>query len=391
MVRCAGGLALGPDLLHAAREAAAQARSALGDVVPDLGCVFVTGTDHALVEAALLVAGDRLGARTTIGCSAYGVIGPAGAAEATASVSVWAASLPGVALRAFHLEVLPTDDSVVVVGMPKQRPDDRVCVLLADPWTFPVEGFVNGSGGAMPGLPLVGGLSHGARGPASSRLLVDGRTKDRGAVGVVVGGDAQVHTLVSQGCRPVGPAMTVTASEGNVLLGLAGRPALDRLREVLADLSATDRSLASRGLQMGVALDDYAEHPGQGDFLVRGIVGADEDRGGLAVGDVVPVGRTVRFQVRDADAASADLRAVLARFRVESEVEDVAGALLFSCNGRGRALFPDADHDVRLVSAGLGTANVGGFMASGEIGPVGGRNHVHGYTASMLLVGGGRP
>ena len=391
MARCGDGFAAGGDLLKAALDAAAQVRGALAGVVPDLACVFVTGSDHAGVEAALLLAAERIGAATTIGCSAYGVIGSGQAAEASTSVSAWAAYLPGVRLRAFHLEVLRTPDSIAVVGMPQQRADDAVAVLLADPWSFPADGFVAQSWDALPGLPLVGGLAHGSRGAGSVRLLLDGRTVDRGAVGVLLGGVSSggigLKTLVSQGCRPVGPAMTVTAAEGNVILELAGAPALDKLRAVLAGLPDREQALVTAGLQIGVAVDEYADSQEQGDFLIRGIVASDEARGGLAIGDIVQVGRTVRFQVRDAGAASADLLATLHRFRASGALDPVEGALLFSCNGRGRSMFGEPAHDGRLIASGLGARSVAGFMSSGEIGPVGGRNHVHGLSASMLLVG----
>ena len=391
MARCGDGFAAGGDLLKAALQAAEQVLDGLHGTVPDLACVFVSGSDHAAVEAALLLAGGRVGARTTIGCSAYGVIGAGQAAEAATSVSVWAAQLPGLRLRAFHLEVLRTAESIVVVGMPEQRADDAVAVLLVDPWSFPADGFVAQSSDALPGLPLVGGLAFGTRGAGSVRMLLDERTVERGAVGVLLSGVGAgavgVRTLVSQGCRPVGPAMTVTAAEGNVILELAGVPALEKLRSVLASLPVREQALVTAGLQIGVAVDEYAESQEQGDFLVRGIVGSDEARGGLAVGDLVDVGRTVRFQVRDAAAASADLASTLMRFRAGRTLDPVEGALLFSCNGRGSSMFGDAGHDSRLVAAELGAAAVAGFMATGEIGPVGGRNHLHGYSASMLLVG----
>src|SRR5207342_2165747 len=100
---------------------------------------------------------------------------------------------------------------------------------------------------------------------------------------------------------------------------------------------------------------------------------------GLIVGDVVEVGQTVQLQVRDAVSADQDLTALLA------EVPGtVAGALLFSCTGRGAALFGTADHDVLAVRAGLGVPGVAGFFAAGEIGPVAGRSHLHEFTASVL-------
>jgi small ligand-binding sensory domain FIST len=300
-------------------------------------------------------------------------------------VSVWVASAPQLRLRSFHLEVIRTDTAMTVVGMPEVE-DASVGLLLVDPWTFPVDGFVTRSNETLPGLPLVGGVATGLSGPGGTRLLVDGRVVTRGAVGLLISGDACVATLVSQGCRPVGPTMTVTAAEGNLLMTLAGRPALAKLREVVASLDEDDRARAASGLQLGIAMDDYLEEHGQGDFLVRGLVGADDARGAVAVGDVVEVGSTVRFHVRDAEAASTDLLASLARFRTTHDI-DAAGALLFSCNNRGEVMFGAADHDVLTVRAGLGTRRVGGFFANGEIGPVGGRNHLHAFTASMLVLG----
>jgi small ligand-binding sensory domain FIST len=190
---------------------------------------------------------------------------------------------------------------------------------------------------------------------------------------------------VSQGCRAIGPTMTVTAAAGNVVRELAGVPALQRVEQVLAELPPADQALASTGLQLGIAMDEYADEPG---FLVRGILGAERDTGGIVVGDLVQVGSTVRLQVRDADAADADLRGLLAGYRRDTRDAPAGGALLFSCNGRGAHLFGTAhggaDHDPALVQRELAALAVAGFFAGGELGPVGGRNHLHGFTASVL-------
>jgi len=183
--------------------------------------------------------------------------------------------------------------------------------------------------------------------------------------------------------------MTVTAADGNVILELAGLPALRKLEGILENLDPVEQALATKGLQIGIAMDEYAEEHEQGDFLVRGIAGADDDRQGIVVGDLVSVGSTVRFQLRDAAAADEDLRTSLERFRRSSSLDTVEGALLFSCNGRGAQLFASADHDVAMVRDRLGVDGVAGFFAAGEIGPVGGRNHVHGLTASILAFGSG--
>lgn len=385
--RFGDGLAAGPDLAAAAESAVTQALAPLYGQRPDLLCVFVCGDDPAMVELAGTRAMDVAGARTTLGSSAGGVIGAGRGVEGIPAVSAFAACLPGVRCTPLHLELVRTLDGAAVTGMPDRRDDDAVAVLLADPYTFPVADFVQRSHDDLTGLPLIGGVASGPRGGESARLFLDGRSVPAGAVGVVLGGPLAARMVVSQGCRPIGPPMIVTKAEGNVLLELAGMPALAKLEQVVGGLPADDRPAAVRGLQIGVAMDEYAEQHERGDFLIRGVVGADPRRGAIAIGDVVDVGRTVRFQVRDASAADEDLKELFSRYHAEAG--PVGGALLFSCNGRGATMFPSADHDVQAVRAGLDTTGVAGFFAAGEIGPVAGRNYLHGFTASILVFGAG--
>jgi small ligand-binding sensory domain FIST len=383
MSRFGDGLAADVDVLRAAERATAAALEPLGGRVPDLVCVFASGTSSDELAAALQRAADLGGAVATVGCTAGGVIGGGQGVEGRPAVSVFAAVLPDVRVRAFHLEVLRADVGAAVVGLPELDGDD-LAVLLADPYSFPADGFVSQANRALPGLSFVGGLAAGLRGPGSTRLLVDGRVVDRGAVGVLLQGSG-ARTIVSQGCRPIGPAMTVTAAAGNVIRELAGMPALKRLEQVLAELIPEDQALASSGLHLGLAMDEYAE---EHDFLIRSILGTEPETGGLVVGDLVEVGQTVRLQVRDADAADADLRALLAGYRRDTRDAPAGGALVFSCNGRGAHLFGashgGADHDPALVRSELAALGVAGFFAGGELGPVAGRNHLHGFTASVL-------
>lgn len=385
MTRIGDGLGIDASLVVAAEAALEQALARL-DGPPDLVCAFAAGGDPDEMAAAGERVASLAGARAMIGCTAAGVIGGARGVEGRPAVSVFAAQLPGATLRAFHLEVLRADEGLAVVGLPERSPGDRAVVLLADPYSFPADGFVSRANSALAGLPIVGGLAAGPVGAGSTRLCVDGRTVDRGAVGVVLGGDLDVRSLVSQGCRPIGPAMTITAAQGNVITELAGVPAVQKVEEVLALLPPAEQALASSGLQLGIAIDEYVEEHELGGFLVRGILGAEPGTSGLVVGDLVEVGTTVRLQVRDADAADEDLRAVLAGFRAGAPV--TGGALLFSCNGRGAHLFGaghgGADHDVSVVREELATDGIAGFFAGGELGPVGGRNHLHGFTAALL-------
>ena len=388
MAHIADGLALDADLVVAAERASRQAIASFGARRPDLVCAFVSGGDPDQVAAA----GERVAAVTAshamVGCSAGGVIGAGRGVEDRAAVSVWAAVLPGTTVRSFHLEVMRAEEGMAVVGLPERTAQDNVAVLLADPFSFPADGFVTQANTALSGLAIVGGMAHGPVGAGSTRLWVDGRTHDRGAVGVLVGGPGVVATpVVSQGCRPVGPAMTVTAAAGNVITELAGVRALQKVEAIVAGLPPAEQALASSGLQLGIALDEYAEEHDRGDFLIRPLLGLDPESSGLVVGDLVEVGSTVRLQVRDAEGADEDLCALLSSYR--GSHPEVAGALLFSCNGRGGHLFGSslggADHDVTVVRRELRTAGgVAGFFAGGELGPVAGRNHLHGFTASVL-------
>ncbi|GAA0208232.1 FIST N-terminal domain-containing protein [Actinomadura nitritigenes] len=381
MARFGDGLALGPDLSSAAVSAVEQALAPLS-AAPDLVCVFISGDDPEEIAAAARRAALSAAPALVIGCSASGVIGGGRGVEDAGAVSAWAAVLPGARLEAFRLETLKAEDKLIVVGMPEGQDDDVVGLLLADPYSFPVDAFVERSDDALPGLALVGGLAEaGEHGEA--RLFVDGDVYEDGAVGVVIGGAVTAATVVSQGARPIGPDMVVTKADENVLYELAGVPALEKLEQIVLELPEDEQELAGRGLLIGVAMDEYADEHERGDFLVRGVVGADTDSGAIAIGDVVDVGRTVRFQVRDAGAAEEELTALLERF----DLAPVEGALLISCNGRGQAMFPDSDHDAKVLDRAFGPAGVGGFFAAGEIGPVAGRNHVHGFTASILAFG----
>lgn len=384
VTRFGDGLAVGGDLRAAAEQATAEALAPLAGAPADLVAVFVSGGEADDVASVGEQVAGLARPAAMVGCSAGGVVGGRRGIEQQPAVSVWAASLPGALLRTFHLEVLQAEGGSAVVGLPERTDADEVVVLLADPWSFPTDGFVARSNEVLAGLPVVGGLASGPGGAGSTRLLLDGRSVDRGAVGVVLSGSG-ARALVSQGCRPVGPAMTVTRAAGNLLHELAGTGALARVEQVLRDLPPEDQALASAGLHLGIAADEHPEEP---DFLVRGILGADRGSGGLVVGDLVEVGQTVRLQVRDAEAADVELRRLLLRDRAGGP--PAGGALLFTCNGRGRALFGPghggADHDALVLAETLAPQGVAGFFAAGEIGPVAGRNHLHGFTASLLLL-----
>ncbi len=377
MGRFGEGIATGPDLMSATEAAVARALAPLGGRPPDLAVVFATGGRDAIDAGARAV--ELTGARVAIGGTFAGAMG-AGRGVEDAGVSVFVAILPGADLRPFHLEVLPAGLGAAIVGFPERTGyDDEVALLFADVWSFPIDGFVVQAAASLPGLPFVGGMAEGPA-PGATRLWVDGREVDRGAVGVVLG-NTGARALLASGCRPVGPAMTITAAAGTHVVGLAGMAGVEKLADVLADLTPEDQALASQGLLVGLAADEYAEDH---DYLVRSMLGTDGKA--LVIGERVTTGQTLKLQVRDADAADADLQEVMAQYAGPPG----CGALVFSGRGRGSGLFGPsyggADHDALVVHSALAADAVVGCYTSGEIGPVAGRSYLHGFTASVLVL-----
>lgn len=379
MTRIAAGLSTAVEAAVGAEEAAHQAAAGLADEPVDLAFLFVSAEQREDVEAAVAVVEEELSPAHLLGCVAQGVLAQDCELEEGPAVAVWAASLPGAQIESFHAAAVPANGDVTVAGFPRPH-DPALITLLVDPFTFPATPLLARLNEDHPGLALVGGLAAAGDGPGEGALIADGQIYDEGAVGAVIAG-VPVRTLVSQGCAPIGRDAVVTRAEGNVVFELAGKPALERLREEIEALPEEEQVLAARGLLAGLVIDENVPEYGRGDFLMRGLLGADEDSGALAVGESVRVGQTLRFHVRDAVSADNDLRQALG----ELQGENVAGALLFTCNGRGIHMFPEPHHDARAVREALGTDALAGFFCGGEIGPVGGHTFLHGFTATMAV------
>jgi small ligand-binding sensory domain FIST len=295
-------------------------------------------------------------------------------------VAVWAGALPGAEIECFHAAAVQTDEGIAVADFP-ELDDPGLVALLVDPFTFPAGPFLTRLNETHEQIPLVGGIAAGGRRPGAQALILDDEVHAEGAVGAVVSG-LPVLTVVSQGCRPIGREAVITRCEGNVVYELAGQPALERLRTEIVALSSEEQALAARGLLAGLVIDENRPEYDTGDFLMRGLLGADEASGALALGDIARVGQTLRFFVRDAASADADLREALGDALRRARP---AGALLFTCNGRGTNMFPQPDHDARVVAEALGTQALAGFFCGGEIGPVGGKAFLHGFTATLAV------
>jgi small ligand-binding sensory domain FIST len=370
-----------PLTAHAVGEVTGAVLERIGER-PDFATVFVTPPHAGAMEDIMRTVEEVLHPLVSFGCAAESVLGPHREVEQGAAVSLFAGHVgPLVPLA---LDAVPSDggDGLVLRGWPAEIPfAPEALFLVGDPYSFPAESFLDWIDTNHPGLRVIGGMASAARGPGGNRLALGTRVRSNGAVGALLGPGTEVATIVSQGCRPFGDPLVVTRAEHNLLYELAGRPALEQVLAQARDSLNEEEVvlLESGGLHLGRVIDEHKERFERGDFLVRNVMGADRSSGAIAVGDPLEVGTTVQFHLRDAATADEDLHALVQARRADA-------ALVFTCNGRGTRLFGEPHHDVRVLSEHLGAVPMSGFFAAGELGPVGGRNFVHGFTASVALL-----
>lgn len=350
------------------------------DEPADLAVLFCSAEHRDSFDEIVATVRAVLDPVRLLGVTASGIIGRAREVEDGPAISLWAAGL-GVEPLPVRMSAARTETGAAISGLPPTNgPDEQTLLLLSDPFTMPVADVLDVLAARDTSPAVIGGLASAALVPGGNRLALDGDVYRDGAVGILLP-SSLMRPLVSQGCRPVGSPMIVTRASGERLEELAGQPALTRLQQVASELSPTDRALLAEGVHLGVVVDEHRSAFGRGDFLVRNVAGADRDTGALITGAMAPVGTTVQFHVRDASSADEDLRLALATGG------DGQAALLFTCNGRGHRLFDTPDHDAGLVAGVMADETVAGMFCAGEIGPVGDRSFLHGFTASVAVFG----
>lgn len=367
----AAALSQHPDPAVAIGEATGQVLDTLGDGGADLALLFASGPHVAALGDAADVVRALLAPRTLLGASAVSVLASGREVEEAAAFSLWAGRFGAVHPLRLGPGAVPPDPPF----------DPTALVLLGDPFSFPAEPAFEDIRDRWPGLPVIGGMASSARQPGGNRLVLDGELLTAGAVGAFLGPGLLVEPVVSQGCKPIGQPYAVTAVEGGVVRELAGRPPLTRLVELASDGLTEDEvaTINRGGLHIGRVIDEHKVDFERGDFLVRNILQGNQLEGWIALGDDITLGETLQYHLRDAEAADDDLRALLAGRTADA-------ALVFTCNGRGTHLFGAPHHDAAVVDEYLGRPAAAGMFCAGEFGPVGGRNFVHGFTASMALL-----
>jgi small ligand-binding sensory domain FIST len=375
----AAALSEHPDASQATGEVVGHVLDQVGEG-PDLALLFVTGPHVAAFEDIASAVRELLHPSSFAGTTAVSIIGGDREVEEQPAMTLWAARFDAPA-PVYHLDTVRTGDGIAVVGIDHAALDRATTMLLlADPMTFPVDEVVRALGDAHPNVSIIGGMASAGFAPGANRLAVDDVVHTEGAVAVLLDDRHHVSTVVSQGCRPIGAPLVVTRAEQNVVHEIAGAPALERLEAVFAQADEHERELMQNGLHIGLVIDEHKLDFGRGDFLIRNVMGADRETGAVVIGDAVEIGATVQFHVRDAEAADEDLRELFADRRAEA-------ALVFTCNGRGLRLFGRPDHDAEIVDTIVKRHATAGMFCAGEIGPVGNRNFLHGFTASVALFG----
>jgi small ligand-binding sensory domain FIST len=395
---CRTALASEPSL-EACVEAVHRQLGAAGEA--DLALVFVSASFASDLPRLLPLLRQRLQASQWLGCVAGGVIGtapqqPARELERQPALSVALLRLPGARIRPFAIPPRPwpdldgpADPWRALVGAAADCSDHSM-LLLIDPGCEGINDLIAGLDYACPAAVKLGGIACPHSAPHPSLLFNEGVCG--GAVGCLIDGAWGLDPVVAQGCRPIGPVFEVEQAQRNVVLEVSAgnqrQSPVAALQAILTELSPQERELAKNSLFLGVGRDSFSLEPAEDEqtsaFLVRNLVGVDPRNGAVAVAERMRVGQQVQFQLRDGNTSSQELRQLLRRQQQERPTP-LAG-LLFACLGRGSGLYGHADGDVGVCRELFGELPVAGAFCNGEVGPVAGATHLHGYTASWAFV-----
>ena len=381
-----------PTLEASLEEAVEGIHAQLRGEPPDLVMIFVDPQQPGKYHLVSEVLKQSFSSAAVLGCVAGGVVAGGLEVEDTPALAMTAAVMPAVSITPFHLapaevEAFEMDPDLwyTRLNLDSGNDADLSFLVIPESFTCDAKALLSSLDAAFPSSSKVGGLASGARQPGSSVLFVDNHVHSEGAVGLVLRGDLTMDTIVAQGCKSIGDPLFVTWAEDNRIYQLEGRKASQVLAELFETLPPADQETARHSLFLGIVMQEGRQVYEHGDFLIRNLIGLDPESGVIAIGESLRNGQVVQFHLRDAATSALDLQTLLTRYRASLSGGAPRGALLFSCLGRGRHLYGEAHHDSRVIMDHLGDLPIGGFFCNGEIGPVGGRTYLHGYTSAIAL------
>lgn len=363
-------------------------RSQLPDPVT-LGLVFMSPDFFAYAAPTLEIL--RVHGRIPLlaGCSGTGLIVGGEEIENASGIVLGLYSLPGANVKGFHFTQTQVEEAGGAAYWPAETgigpSGTNGWLAFHDPFHLDADGWMRSWNESYAPRPTFGGAASGILSEQTTQVYLDGEVFEEGVVAVSVGGEVKLLGVVSQGCTPIGEPWTLTRVEQNLIHQIANRPAYAVLAETFQKLPPADQQKARGNLFIGLVVNEYLEDYHRGDFLVRPLIGGDPNSGILAVGAMPRAGQTVQFQRRDAAAASEDMRELLVRARKEAGNAPIYGGCLCCCNGRGKNLFGVPNHDAALTQKELGPLGLAGFFCNGEIGPIGEKSFLHGFTAALVV------
>jgi small ligand-binding sensory domain FIST len=354
-----------------------------------LGLIFMTPRFFPHARQVLEIVQVHAQVPLLAGCSSQALITGSEEIEDGGGISLALFRLPGAELKAFHF----TQENVDEGNGPAywhhetgiEPGQTNGWLAFGDPFNMDCDSWLRLWNEAYAPLPVLGGLASGDFSARATQVYFNGSVHEEGVVVVSIGGDVAIQGIISQGCTPIGETWTITKAEQNFIYEIGNRPAYTVLAETFSKLPPEEQKKTQGNLFVGLVINEYLDEFGRGDFLVRNLIGADPGSGVVAVGAFPRTGQTMQFQRRDAAAANEDMMAMLNSAHEQLKDRQVFGGCLFSCNGRGSHLFGYANHDAGMIQRRLGPLALAGFFCNGEIGPVGDKNFLHGYTASLAL------
>jgi small ligand-binding sensory domain FIST len=388
---CSSGVASANSVLVAIRTAFERASETLR-APAQFAFVFLSGASLSeKISDIVDLWQDISGGIPFFGGSAESVVGTRIEIEGACAASIMLVNDMDVLPKTYELECIKTPDGPSVMGLTEEllaELNDGLMVV-ACPVSFSVELLAsaleyekNSPRDAV--VPILGGYCSSQDWQSPSIMFCGDRVLTRGAAVLTLPKNWKWQTILSQGCRPIGDPLVITQMDEQAIVSLGGKPAMKQLRELYERLPTQEQEMVSNSLMVGRAISEYSETFSHGEFLIRAVQGVDPSNQGLIVTDRFQVGQTIRFHVRDADAATADLQHLLGVFR-DSETQP-AGALLFTCNGRGSRMFDVESHDAMMIDSYLPNLPLTGIFAAGEFGPIANQNLVHGFTAILHLL-----
>jgi len=368
---------------------AADLRAKLAAPHVSLGLVFMAPRFFSEAKQILEILRVHAQIPLLAGCSSQSLIFGGEELEENPGLTLGLYSLPGAELQAFHF----TQSQVEAANGPAywrretglQPEQTNGWLAFIDPFHLDSESWLKTWNQAFAPLPVMGGLASGDFTEQRTQVYLNGDVYEEGGVAVSIGGAVKLASVISQGCTPIGDTWTLTRVQDNVIHEIGNRPAYKVLEETFNQLTPAEQKIARNNLFIGLVVNEYLEDFHRGDFLIRNLMAVDPQSGSIAVGALPRAGQTMQFQRRSAAAATEDMDELLGRAVKQLDGATVYGACLCSCNGRGEGLFGRPNHDAESVQSRFGPIGLAGFFCNGEIGPIGEKNFLHGFTASLAL------